>query len=152
MLVYITSYELIAMNNVIRSTDVHTLHITGICPWTNMPGTLHIYVALHFYYSLHWNPTLQQISIKINKLQHLFTILLQNICQQHIFPQMSHICHITKWLHMYQWGSIPIYICYMLSCSHQWCSQNGCTQTTITIMPMPLTMMKPTTTMMYQPN
>ena len=37
-----TTYELAAINNVIRSTDIHTFHITGICPCTNMYLTSHI--------------------------------------------------------------------------------------------------------------
>ena len=32
-----TSYELATINNVTRNTAIHTLHIVGICPWTNMP-------------------------------------------------------------------------------------------------------------------
>ena len=33
--------------NVTRSTGIHTVHIIGICPRTNMPAALHIYVPLY---------------------------------------------------------------------------------------------------------
>ena len=32
---------------------IHTLHIIGLCLWTNMPATLHIFVPLHCYCSVH---------------------------------------------------------------------------------------------------
>ena len=44
------------------------------------------------------------ICVKINKLQQLFTILLQNMSQQNYVPQMPNICHMPKLLDMYQWG------------------------------------------------
>ena len=59
-----TSYELNAINNVTRSTDIHIFHITDIYPWTNMPMTLHMYVPLHFQCSIQIDPTLLHISIK----------------------------------------------------------------------------------------
>ena len=31
-------------------TGIHIFHITGICPWINMPTTLYIYVTPHFLY------------------------------------------------------------------------------------------------------
>ena len=51
-----TSHEFTTINNVNRSTGIHTFHITGICPWTNMPATLYIYVPLHFKCSLKYRP------------------------------------------------------------------------------------------------
>ena len=60
-----TSYELHAVNNVIRNTGIHIFHITGIYPWTNMPATMHIYVPLHIYCNLYTDPTLLlHISVK----------------------------------------------------------------------------------------
>ena len=59
-----TSYELNAINNVFRSTGVHTFHIIDICPLTNMSAILLIYVTLHFYCSLHIDPTLLHMSTK----------------------------------------------------------------------------------------
>ena len=41
-----------------RNTDRHTFYIIGICPWTNMPPTSHIYVPLHYYCGLHIDLTL----------------------------------------------------------------------------------------------
>ena len=58
-----TLYELNTTNNVTRSTGILTFHITGICPWTNMPSKLHKYVPLHFF-SLHIEPKLLHISVK----------------------------------------------------------------------------------------
>ena len=66
-----------------------------------MPPTLHTYVPLQFYYSLHIDPTILHIS-KINKLQHLLIKLLQNI--QQICPQMAKIWHMPKLLDMNLWG------------------------------------------------
>ena len=57
------SYELNAISNVTRSTGIHIFHITGMCPWTNMPTTLHKYVPLHFC-SLQIDPTVLHTSIK----------------------------------------------------------------------------------------
>ena len=78
------SYELNAMNYVTMTTGMHIFHITGICPWKNMPATLHTCVPLHFCCSLHIDPTFLYTSIKINTLQHILTKLLQNISQQQI--------------------------------------------------------------------
>ena len=38
-------YEPNAISNVTWKTGIHTFHITGICPSTNMPPTSHIYVC-----------------------------------------------------------------------------------------------------------
>ena len=76
------SSELNATNSVTRNISIHAFYITSICPWTNMPATLHMYALLHFHYSLNIDPTLLHKSIKINRLLHLFMILVQNICQQ----------------------------------------------------------------------
>ena len=46
------SYEINAINNVTRSTGIHTFPITGICPWTNMPATWHRYISLYLCCSL----------------------------------------------------------------------------------------------------
>ena len=77
-----TSYQLRTIKSVTKNTRIHSFHIIGICPWTNMPATFHKYVTLHFYLSLHIDPALLTTSITTKKLQHLFTILLQNMCQQ----------------------------------------------------------------------
>ena len=47
------SYELTAINNVTRNIVIYTFHTIGIYSWTSMPTTLHTYVPLHCYYSLH---------------------------------------------------------------------------------------------------
>ena len=43
---------------------MHTFHIIFTCLWTNMSATLHIYVPLYFYWSLHVDPTLFHIPVK----------------------------------------------------------------------------------------
>ena len=43
-----TSYEFTAIKNVTRSTSIYTYHITGICPWKNMPAISQLYVPLHW--------------------------------------------------------------------------------------------------------
>ena len=55
------------MNNVTMKSSIDTFHITAICPEANKPATLHIYILLHCYLSLHIDPTLLHISI--NTLQ-----------------------------------------------------------------------------------
>ena len=79
-----TSYELTAINNETRSSGIHASRITGICHWTNMPAPMHIYVPLDFSCNLHTDPNYYTNPPHINKLQHIFTILLQNMCQQQI--------------------------------------------------------------------
>ena len=74
-----TSYELSAIKYVTKSTGIHNFDITGTCARTNLPFTLHIYVLLHICCSLHKDSKLLHQSIKINKLQYLFTILLHNM-------------------------------------------------------------------------
>ena len=65
-----TSYQLTPINNVTRSTGIHTFHIISRCPRKYVPATLHIYVPLHFYCSLHIYPHItayiHQISIHCN--------------------------------------------------------------------------------------
>ena len=87
--------------NVTMTTGMHTPHITGICPWTNMPATLHICVPLHFYCRLKINPTFLYISIKINKLQHILTKLLQNVCQNKHAPWLWDVHLWGSYANMY---------------------------------------------------
>ena len=42
-----TSYELTSVNIVTTNTGIHTIQIIGICLWTYMPATWHMYVPLH---------------------------------------------------------------------------------------------------------
>ena len=68
-----------------------------------MPATLHIYVPLHFYYSLDMDPKLLHTSIKINKFQYLLTVLLQNMCLQKYASQRPYVSHMPKLLKVHQW-------------------------------------------------
>ena len=69
--------------------------------------TAHVW-SLQLYYNLHIDQTLLHISLK-NKLQNLFTIVVQYICQQQICPLKCHIyTTCQKYLNMHQWGSMPV--------------------------------------------
>ena len=86
-----TSYGLTAINNVIKGTGIHTFHITDIYPEK---------ICLsHCTYVTH--PS------KINKLQHLFTILLQIYASNKYALKMPKICNML--LDMHLWGSMPVY-------------------------------------------
>ena len=84
------SYKFTAIKNMIRSIGIHIFHIIGMCPWTNTPATLHIYVAMHCYCCLLMKCTPQCISAKSKQLQHLFTILYPYTWA----TNMSFKCHI----------------------------------------------------------
>ena len=51
--VYIPLHELTVINDMTRSTGIHTFQIISICPLTNMHVTLLINFPLHCYCSLH---------------------------------------------------------------------------------------------------
>ena len=77
--------ELTAVNNVTRSSGIHTFHITGIRTQTNMPTTFHTYVPFTSTVVYIYTPHYCKHPSKINKLQHIFTALEQsNMCQQQI--------------------------------------------------------------------
>ena len=100
--------------NLTRSTGIHTFHIPcmsleQVCPphSTYMSNCTSLVVCLQ---NLHYcaNPS------KINKLQHLFTILQQSMCQQQIYPSnttnMPHSVNYLTWI----FGiSMPIYMLHM---------------------------------------
>ena len=99
--------KLNAMKNVTLTTGMHTFHITGICPWINMPFTLNMCVLLHFSCSLHIDSVFLHKSIKINKLQNILTKLLQNVCQESICPSNATCMpHAKITWHIYG-GSMP---------------------------------------------
>ena len=108
-----TSYELGAFNNVIRSTGIHTFHITGKSPWTNMPGTLHKYLPLHFYCSLHIGSTLLHIS----STNQWTATLIYHIAAKYVpaknAPQMPEIRHMPNHLLCIYEGSMPMYMPHM---------------------------------------
>ena len=112
-----TSYELNAIKNVTRSIGIHTFDINGKYPWVNMPDTLDMYFLINFCCSPHTDATLLHISTKINKLQQIFTILVQNMGQQQIYPSNA-----TNMVH----GQVTLYVfmadvwqktCHIWSCS-----------------------------------
>ena len=94
--VYHTSYELNAINNVTRSSGIHTFHITGLCPWTNMPATLHNYVPLHYYCILNIYATLLHTSIKKSINCYIYLPYYYIIYASKYAPQMPQIWHAPK--------------------------------------------------------
>ena len=82
MHLYLHAYNLTAINSVTRNTAIHTFHIIGIYPGTNMPTTLHIFVPLHYYCTLHTDCTYK---FKKKNFQ-LLTMFLPNMCQEEAFP------------------------------------------------------------------
>ena len=115
--------------NVIRSTGIHKFHIIGICPWTNMPPTLHIcltallrWLTYRTYISTHWSPKNQQ-TVTFN--YHV----IGYICASHKYaPQIPHMkissCanmrQLIHILHMnsLQWTKWPKTLMYIHS--HNW--------------------------------
>ena len=76
-----TSYGLIAIKHVTRSTGIYTFHITGICPWTNMPATLHmcpITFLLQSTYIPLITPNIHQKSINCNLYLPSYCIISAN--------------------------------------------------------------------------
>ena len=96
-----TSYELTAINNLTRSTGIHTFHITGICFWTYKCATLYIYISLHFSCSLPVNPTLMHISIK-NQYTAMF--IYHTTAKSVPVTYVPLKCHMAKLLDVHQWG------------------------------------------------
>ena len=99
------SYELTAITNVTRSTCIYIFSITSICPWTNMPSTLHKYGPLHFYYSLHIQPTMLHISIENQYMatflyhttaKYVTLIYMPLKCQIHAICQITWCAHMMK--------------------------------------------------------
>ena len=110
------SYEPISNNNETKNSDIHTFHITDICPWRNIPKTLHIHILLPFsciLYRTHITAHNHQKSIMHNIYLPCY---LKVHATNKYAPQMPKICHIPKLLDMH------------LYCSHQWGSQNCCPQ------------------------
>ena len=79
-----TSYNSYAIYNMARSTSTHTFHTTDICPSTKMPITLHVYIYCISTSVYILTPHYCTNPWKCDELQHSFTILLHNICQQEI--------------------------------------------------------------------
>ena len=82
------------------------LHLaTGICPWTNIPATLHIFISLHFYCSLCTDPpTTAHIHQKINKLTFVYHTTANYVPIHKYALQMPNKCHTSKLLDEHQWG------------------------------------------------
>ena len=110
-----TSYPLNTINNVIRSTVIHKLHIIDTCPWTNMAVKTHIWpipCLLLPKYRTNVTACIHQKKTICNfNLPHYCHICARN----KYISQMSNACHLSKLLTGNKWGSMPIYIPYMSS-------------------------------------
>ena len=94
-----TSYEFTTINNMTRSTGIHTLHIIDISPWTNMPATLHIYPTALLLTST-YRPI---ITTHINNITN--KIYLYDATATFVRTiNMSLKCHILKLLNLYLCG------------------------------------------------
>ena len=91
--------------------------------------------CIRLHYSLHIDPTLLHTVTKLSKLQHLFTILLQYMCEQQMYPSNATNTPHAQITQLAFMGEVCQYVCHIWSCSYQWCSQNCCTQTTTTPKP-----------------
>ena len=111
------SYKLAAINNMTRNTGIHTFHIIGICPWTDMPATQHINVTLHCYCSLHIDSLVLHMSVE---KQQTATFSYQAITI-HVpainMPLKCHTCHTYK-LDSVSIGEVCQYICHVWSYWH----------------------------------
>ena len=80
-------YVFTAINKVTTNIGIHTFHIIAIYPCTIMPGTLHMWVLMHCYCSLHIDPEFLHTSEKLqqNTTFNLHMLMLY-ICKQQICP------------------------------------------------------------------
>ena len=104
-----TLYEVTKINNVTRIyTYIHTLHIAGICPRTNMSTTLQIYIP-HYYCSLHTDFTDKLKKTNCNFNYHAIVIYVPatnmslscHICPNYSMCINGYICQYTALLYIY---------------------------------------------------
>ena len=99
------SYELNAINNVTRCTGIHRFHIIGICLWTNVFATLHIYVLLHGYCSLLMDPALLTYHYQTQQKVNFNLPCYCHICANNKYAsQLSYINHMLKLLDIHLRG------------------------------------------------
>ena len=92
------------------------LHNIGICPWTNMPPKLHIYIALHYHCSLHIDHTLLHIQVQKTTNYNSYLVCYIHTCGNNKYaPVMPKICHICQSLHVKIGDNHVIHIPHMNS-------------------------------------
>ena len=112
-------------------------HISGICPWTNMPTTLHmsnftstvVYEKTQHSYI---NPFKNQLNAT-----HIYHITARYVPGANKLLK-CHICHMHKLLGV-SMGEVSKYICHTRIHWHQPCNEECLTQTTMTTWPITLT-------------
>ena len=123
--------ELTAINSVTRHTSKHPFNITGICLSRNMSAILHIYVPMHFFPSLHIDPTLLHTSVK-NQLSvtFIFHSTVELLSGTNMPPKCQNVYHMPKLLKVHQWGKCAnIYATYEVTPTDDVASH--CTQMTM---------------------
>ena len=108
-----TTYEFTAINSVARSTGIHTFPIIGICPWTNMPPNC-MSVALLCYCSLHVDPSLFHIQVKMYVCIYIYNIKVKSKTNIKVitlfYPNVITLLHYISltWLIMLHYSHIFI--------------------------------------------
>ena len=96
------SHNLTAITSVSKTTGIHTFHMIGTCPQTNMFDTLHIYFPLHYCCSQHIELTLLCTKVKKDKICDLIVMLLPYLCQHQIWYLNA---TNTKLVHVHIWDN-----------------------------------------------
>ena len=110
MVIYICLIWTTSITNGASSISIHTIHIIAICPQTNVPVILQIYVHCTDGCIVCIKPSLVHPSWRNKKIQLLFTMLLPYICQHQICPQMPRanyvMCIDGKYANIYAKGEV----------------------------------------------
>ena len=89
-----TSYELTIMSSVTRITGIHTIHITGIYPLTNIPPILHTHVPLHCTCGVHIKPTLVHTQLKARQCSYYLSCYCHIYAINNCAPKIPHVPHV----------------------------------------------------------
>ena len=120
---YICLNELTAINSVTRNTGTCIFILVAWTSEPNMPTTLHINLPLHCYCSLQIESTWLHKSVKNHILQHLFTILLPYICQQHICSLNAIFMPYVQITWCPSVVEVRKYMSWIWTFCHHWCGQ-----------------------------
>ena len=116
---YVSTYascKLNAINNVTSMTDINSFHTIDIWHRKNIPPTSHTYVPLHHHCGLHIDAMLLYMQVqKMTICNRYSTHILPNIWQKTYAPQMPHIHHICKFIHVQISANyVSLYATYVL--------------------------------------
>ena len=142
-----TLYISTHVNHVTGNTTIHIFHITGICPWTNMSATLHIYVSPYYYSSLYRDPN--SLYISINKTVTFIYYTTENYVPATNMPHKSHINGTCPNYLLCINGGVCQYVCHIGTHQHQPYKHDCCAQKPMWTMALTPTL---TTTVVIHPN